>query len=68
MLFGFKNRSVVIEKHMIEVFTEVLERLAFMFADHTSKEELPQAQSDCIQVSMAFTGPMTGMLMLAVKT
>jgi CheY-specific phosphatase CheX len=49
-----------------EIFYEVLEKLAFMFAEPTQKEELSFSKSDNIKASMSFSGDKSGQLSLIV--
>ena len=47
-----------------QVFTQVLESLAMMFADQVENDELPQQGGECIAVSIEFVGPSSGALCL----
>lgn len=55
------NREV-----LSEVMIDVLEKLAFMFGDEVSKDELPQPEGDCVEASMNFTGHKSGRLGIIV--
>lgn len=48
-----------------KVFTDVLEQLAFMFAD-PPEDELPPAEAGLARASMTFQGPFSGALTLTV--
>ncbi len=47
-----------------EVFTSVLESMAFMFADLTEKEEMPEQTDEPLKVIIHFNGPTSGTLSL----
>ncbi len=47
------------------VFCEVLETLAFMFADSVDKEDIQADSQECIKVQMTFSGAKCGNLELA---
>ena len=49
-----------------EVFCDVIEALAFMFGEETSKQDLPQQMDTCVEARMSFTGPLRGELAIAV--
>lgn len=49
-----------------EVFSEVAEKLAFMFSDMPDEDEFSDIQSDSIKASMAFAGPFTGSIDIVV--
>ena len=47
-------------------FCDVLEKLAFMFAEPTPKEELPRSVPASVQARMTFSGDLAGSLALTV--
>jgi len=49
-----------------EVFCDVLEKLAFMFGEPVSREELPEPGPENVRAAMTFSGNMSGSLALAV--
>ena len=49
-----------------EVFCDVLEKLAFMFADLVEKEDIPGAGADFVKVEMFFDGAAKGRIAIAV--
>ncbi|MBN2308066.1 MAG: chemotaxis protein CheX [Candidatus Hydrogenedentes bacterium] len=51
-----------------EVFRDVLENLAFMFADEAQADDLPEAPAEARRADMQFTGVMAGALALAVPS
>lgn len=48
------------------VFVGIFEKLAFMFGDEVSKDEIPVPTGDLIEASMSFTGFRSGSLGLAL--
>lgn len=50
------------------VFCEVVETLAFMFADPADKEDIETDSPECIKVRMSFSGAKCGRLELAAHT
>ena len=48
-----------------EVFCDVVEKLAFMFGEVAEKDDMPPVEGESIQARMAFTGPMSGSLLVA---
>ncbi len=51
---------------LLEVFFDVIEKLAFMFGEPTQKEEIPSPESDCIMASIVYTGKTSGVIDLLV--
>jgi len=49
-----------------QVFCDVLEKLAYLFAEPISRNRVPSAQGPCIQVTIEFKGPLEGVLSMAV--
>lgn len=49
------------------VFPQVLEELAFLFADPSDMSSVPGAPHDALKVSMAFSGALSGVLDMAVS-
>ena len=47
-------------------FSEILEQMAFLFADPVSLDELPPLSDSAVRVSMAFTGPFSGSMIMAL--
>ena len=53
---------------LTDVFEDVLEKFAFMFADATEIDDLPDPEDDIMQVGMSFSGTFRGELVLALPT
>jgi len=51
---------------LCRVFCDVLEKLAYLFAEPISTKHVPSSEGRCIQVTIAFNGPLEGVLSLAV--
>lgn len=49
-----------------QVFAEVAENLAFMFAEVPEEDEFPEAEPPCMLAQMSFLGPFNGKLYIAV--
>lgn len=49
---------------VLEVFCQVLESLAFMFADPADRQDLPAAGEPLLEASIGFRGPWSGSLTL----
>lgn len=47
---------------------QVLEQMAFMFADHCDPEDLSEEPGDCLLVEMNYLGPHQGTVMVATQT
>lgn len=57
------------QKELLEkVFVEVLEKMAYVFAQPTRKDSIPAAEEECSLARMTFTGPMAGTLILAAPS
>ena len=54
------------EEVLEDVFSDVMESLAFMFAERVDKEDLPSADGTILAVGMRFAGPFAGTLALTV--
>ena len=54
------------KKLLSEVFCDVLEKLAFMFAEAPDDTEPPEIPADCVRTDIGFTGIRTGSLSLIV--
>jgi chemotaxis protein CheX len=52
---------------LTKVFSEVIEALAFMFADETDADELPASPDGYLEATMSFKGDFSGRLALAVS-
>jgi len=53
---------------LVQVLSDVLERLAFMFAEQCSVDEFPASESGYMKTAMTFSGPFDGCLSLAVSS
>ncbi|MBX7255039.1 MAG: chemotaxis protein CheX [Candidatus Hydrogenedentes bacterium] len=47
-------------------FAEILEQMAFLFADPVTADELPPLTEPPVRVSMSFTGPFNGSMIMAL--
>lgn len=54
-----------LNEKLVGVFREVIEHLAFMFADPVEKEEVAGLAERALCVRMEFSGPLSGWLLLA---
>lgn len=47
-------------------FAGILEQMAFLFADPVSADEMPPLTDPAVRVSMGFTGPFSGRMIMAL--
>ncbi len=51
---------------LVAEFSDVLEHMAFLFAEHVPLEDLPAPPEEGLLISMKFSGPIGGALRLAI--
>ncbi|MDX9974039.1 MAG: chemotaxis protein CheX [FCB group bacterium] len=56
-----------LNEKLADVFREIIEQLAFMFAEPVEKAEVPGVSGDTLGIRMEFSGPFAGRLSLAAS-
>ena len=51
---------------LVDVLCDVVEKMAFMFGNEASPEELPPAEEGYVKAHMTFSGPLNGRLTMVV--
>lgn len=62
-----QNAGAEHSEELGRVFTEVAEKMAFMFAEKVDQDEFPDAIEDPVETRISFVGPNKGVITLAVS-